>query len=114
MASLLNQNDEPLHDAADGTLKKGCLVTDSIYGEGGISAVKWAVPSGFQVAPEPAVLDHSLVGSAIYMRWEKYGWQLGRITQIIGPAFKQLSKKFNYRITWSDGHKGPGKLGVEN
>ena len=38
----------------------------------------------------------------------------GMITHVIGPEFKQLSKKFNYRIAWSDGTKGPGKLGVQN
>ena len=35
----------------------------------------------------------SLVGSNVAMRWEKYDWQLGKVTGIITNA--TLRKKFN-------------------
>ena len=37
------------------------------------------------------------------MRWEKYGWQLSRITNIFTNATPRVLKKFNYRIIWADG-----------
>ena len=74
--------------------------------------VSWSVPDGFEVADEPSKLDDTLVGSSVYMRWEKYGWQLGRITDIVTDATPRVFKKFNYRITWADGSKGPAKLSV--
>ena len=80
----------------------------------GRKEVRWAVPEGFQVANEPDKLDDSLVGMCIYMRWEVYGWQLGKITDTITSATPRLAKKFNYRIMWADGHKGPAKLAVDN
>ena len=43
----------------------------------------------------------SLVGSNIVMRWEKYSWQLVKVTGIITNATPR--KKFNYRIIWADG-----------
>ena len=52
--------------------------------------------------------------AAVYMRWEKYGWQFGRITDIVTNATPRVFKKFNYRIIWADGSKGPAKLSVEN
>ena len=55
----------------------------------------------------------SLVGSHVYMRWERYGWQLGKITDIITRATPRLFKKFNFRI-WTDGSKGPASLSVDN
>ena len=48
------------------------------------------------------------------MRWEKCGWQLGRITDIVTNATPRVFKKFNHRIIWADGSKGPAKLSVEN
>ena len=60
-------------------------------------------------------IDESLVGSAVYiMRWEKFGWQLGRITAKITAAQPRLFAKFNYRIVWADKTKGPAKLAVNN
>ena len=67
----------------------------------GVKEVSWSVPDGFEVADEPSKLDDTLVGSSVYMRWEKYGWQLGKVTGIITNA--TLRKKFNYRIIWADG-----------
>ena len=56
--------------------------------------VSWSVPDGFEVADEPSKLDDTLVGSSVYMRWEKYGWQLGRITDIVTNATPRVFKKF--------------------
>ena len=41
--------------------------------------------------------------AAVCMRWEKYGWQFGRITDIVTNATPRVFKKFNYRIIWADG-----------
>ena len=79
-----------------------------------IREVKWSVPDGFQVANEPEALDKSLVGKQIYMRWETYGWQLGKITGIVTKDTPRLIKKFNYRCVWADGSRGPAMLGVQN
>ena len=79
-----------------------------------IKEVRWSVPDGFTVAPEPSILDVSLVDSAVYMRWETYGWQMGKITGMVTSATPRLVKKFNYRIVWADGSKGPAKLQVDN
>ena len=83
-------------------------------GGGRIIEVKWSVPGGFEVADEPEALDDSIVGKTIYMRWEKYGWQLGKILEKLTNRTPRLVLKFNYRIVWSDGSKGPAKLGVDN
>ena len=51
------------------------------------------------------------------MRWEEYGWQLCRTTDIITNATPRVFKKFNYRIIWADGGSNQGaskKLSVEN
>ena len=89
-------------DGAEGTRRQG------------VKEVTWAVPDGFHVASEPSELNASLVGSHVYMRWEKYGWQLGKITDIITQATPRLFKKFNFRIIWTDGSKGPARLSVDN
>ena len=80
----------------------------------GITEVKWFVPEGFEIAPEPDVLDGRLVGKSVFFRWQKYGWQLGKITAEITNATPRLFKKFNYRVVWADQTKGPAKLGVDN
>ena len=49
------------------------------------------MPDDFKIAPEPAILDGSLVDSAVYMRWETFLWH--------GPnATPRLVKKLNYCI----------------
>ena len=48
------------------------------------------------------------------MRWEKFGWQLGKVTAIITNATPRLFKNFNFRVVWADGSKGPTKLAVDN
>ena len=50
----------------------------------------------------------------IIMRWEKYGWQLGKINDIITRSTPRLFKQYNFRLVWADGHTGPAKLSVEN
>ena len=80
----------------------------------GISEARWSIPDGFSVATEPSTLDGSLVNSAVYMRWDIYGWQMGKITSEVTNATPRLAKKFNYRIVWADGTKGPAKLQVGN
>ena len=72
--------------------------------------MRWSVPDGFTVAPEPSILDVSLVDSAVYMRWETYvaDGQDHRVTS----GTPRLIKKFNYRIVWADGSKGSAKLQV--
>ena len=79
-----------------------------------VTEVKWSIPDGFKVADEPAKLDEHLVGEYVYLRWEQYGWQLGKITGLITNSTPRLFAKFNYRISWADNSKGPSKLGVES
>ena len=52
------------------------------------------------VGPERClkILDVSLVDSAVYMRWETYGWQMGKITGTVTSAAPRLVKKSNYHI----------------
>ena len=57
------------------------------------------------MAEEPAALDSKLVGAHIFMRWETYGWQLGKITAVITKDTPRLFKSFNYRCLWADGTK---------
>ena len=109
---------QPLTDADGQVLEVGSTVVDSMFGEG---MARGTVPleKGDRVNvqidcgshEEPSKLDDTLVGSSVYMRWEKYGWQLGRITDIVTNATPRV---FNYRIIWADGSKGPAKLCVEN
>ena len=86
-------------------------------GEGdaeGITEVKWAIPPGFSVAEEPSQLDESLIGEHVYLCWEKYDWQLGKITHVITADTRRLFKKFNFRIVWADRSKGPCKLDAKS
>ena len=73
-----------------------------------------SVPPGFEVVDEPARLDQSLIGERVYLRWEKYGWQLGKITDVITEKTPQLFKKYNFRVMWADGTKGPTKAHSRN
>ena len=88
----------------------------------GAKEVSWSVPDGFEVANEPSKYRPSsmtawlaAVCACIHVRWEKYGWQLGRITDTVTNATPRGFKNLNYRIIWADGtQKGPAKLSVEN
>ena len=62
----------------------------------------------------PLLLDASLVGKTIYMRWERpHGWLIGKITEKFTSATPRLFAKFNYRIKWFDGWENH-KLNLEN
>ena len=54
---LLRHKGEPLLDAKGQQLKINATVTDEMF--------KWSAPIGFKLASEPAVLDASLIGSAL-------------------------------------------------
>ena len=69
--------------------------------------VAWALPEGFELGTEPAKLDVSLKGQMVYMRWATYGWQLGKIYDVIDRSTPRLLKKFNFRVMWMDNTKGP-------
>ena len=110
MAMLKNHLGQPLTDAAGVIIKDGSTVIDVMFGEGiarGVVPLRWSVPDGFQVADEPAKLDASLVDNHVYMRWEQFGWQLGKINGIIIRSTPRLFKQYNFRLVWADGSKGP-------
>ena len=86
-------------------------------GEGGeeqVDEVEWSVLDGFTVGAEPAKLDETLIGESVYMRWEKYGWQFGKIVGVITEATPRLFKKYNFSLVWADKSKGPASLTVQN
>ena len=64
----------------------------------------------------PAKLDETLIGETVYMRWETYGWQLGKITGVVTEATPRLFNKYNFRLAWSGrtSRQGPGSLTVKN
>ena len=105
-------NDDASGNGSEDGGEEGGEGEEGEEGEEGPQAtpVTWSVPDGFKVADEPEVLDKSLIGQKVYMRWEKYGWQLGKITDVVTQKTPQLFKKFNFRVIWSDGGKGPVKL----
>ena len=84
---------------------------DESEGDSGGSASKpkevtWALPEGFVLGTEPdmrSIDPWKLKGEIIYMRWKGYGWQLGKIYEIITTATPRLAKKFNFRVVWEDG-----------
>ena len=83
-------------------------------GPGKVTAVKWYVLEGFKVVDEPANLDKSLIGKTVFMNWETYGWQLGKITDVVDRSTPRLFAKYNFRVVWADRSKGPAKLAVDN
>ena len=105
MPALFLTSGDPLTDSAGNHLKTGQAADRRR-----VTEVKWSIPDGFKVADEPAELDARLVGEYVYLRWERYGWQLGKITGEITRSTPRLFLKFNYRITWADNNKGPSKL----
>jgi len=58
-----------------------------------------------RVRAKPTVIDASLVGCTIFMRWPApHGWLLGKLTErFITPQTPRLYAKFNVRIRWIDG-----------
>ena len=66
--------------------------------------VKWGLPEGLKVAEKPTVLNESLVGAKVFMRWAApHGWLVGVITEKFTISTPRLFAKFNYRIRWFDG-----------
>ena len=114
MAALLNSDGEQLLDKNEQPLKAGATATHDFLGDcllrGTVNVtVDWFGPGRGGLPPS--------VGAArmyTWLRWEKYGWQLGKITDIITRATPRLFKKFNFRIIWTDGSKGPASLSVDN
>ena len=63
---------------------------------------------------QPSQLDDSLVGSSVHVRWETYGWQLGRVTCSLSDIVTDgnstpiaCTKSSSDRIVWADCSKGP-------
>ena len=53
---------------------------------------------------KPALLDETLVGCIIFMRWAApHGWLVGKINDKFTPQTPRLFAKFNYRVKWFDG-----------
>ena len=76
-----------------------------------ITEVKWAIPS-WLFSCRGAV--SAVIGEHVYLPWEKYGWQLGKITHVITADTRRLFKKVNFRIVWADRSKGPCKLDAKS
>ena len=114
--SEADENDEEEADGEDG--EQDAEGEDGEEGAAlsrGIREVRWSVPDGFTVAPEPSILDVSLVDSAVYIcagrrtagRWARsQGWS--RAARLVS------SRNSTTRIVWADGSKGPAKLQVDN
>ena len=88
MPDLLQPNDEPLHDSQGNVLRKDQMVHDAMFGDG---ITRGTVP-----------LENG-VGTNVLIDWHQ-----------ITNSTPRLFKKFNFRIVWSDGSKGPAKLSVDN
>ena len=88
---------DPVTDCTGAELKDGSLVEDDMFGQGFARGLVACVGGGFN-----------------FMRWEKYGWQVWKITAAITSSTPQLFKKYNYRVVWADNSKGPTKLSVDS
>ena len=77
--------------------------------------IKWSsLPDGLTVSAKPLVLDDSLCGKNIYMRWDApHGWLLGTISVKFDQSTPRLVQKFNYRVKWFDGWENH-KLTLDN
>ena len=79
------------------------------------SEAPWHVPQGFSVAPQKPdeITAETVLHKLVFMKWAKFGWQLGRVSAMIGIDTPRLLKAgFNTRVDWVDG-KGPCKLDLE-
>lgn len=66
--------------------------------------VKWSqLDEGLVPLEKPSSLGDEVVNKLIFMRWEKYGWLLGTISQRITRDTPRLHSKYNFRIKWFDG-----------
>ena len=117
-------------------LKLGQLVIDNIFGEGEVRGteplekgagvnvlIRWVEKPdekprsrGAQHLTQPQLLDESLIGKLVFIRWESpWGWSLGTIIEkLTKEATPRLFKKFNYRVKYMDGSKGPANLPLVN
>lgn len=77
-----------------------------------IDAVSWGLPRGFEIMNKPGQIDEACVGCFVFLNWEKFGWQLGKITELITLATPRLFQQFNVRVSWADG-RGPCKLDLD-
>ena len=102
MTVLKDQSGDPITDSAGTEIKANTTVVDALFGD------------GFKVVDEPANLDKSLIGKTVFMNWETYGWQLGKITDVVDRSTPRLFAKYNFRVVWADRSKGPAKLAVDN
>ena len=112
-AELLEGEGEPAEgeEAADEEEDEG----EEAAADATMREVKWAPLPGLQVLKKPEKLDDALVGQKVYLRWETpWGWTLGVITERLTSATPRLFKKFNFRVKWSDGSKGPANLPLDN
>mmetsp|Transcript_20190 Transcript_20190/g.48437 ORF Transcript_20190/g.48437 Transcript_20190/m.48437 type:complete len:137 (+) Transcript_20190:335-745(+) len=75
-------------------------------------SVRWYLPAGFQIARKPSSIDVSCVGKLVFFHWEKFGWQLGKVTELITAATPRLMRNFNVRVAWADG-RGPTMLDLD-
>ena len=85
---------------------------DRVNGGGFNALVDWdgggaardQMGEGLKVADKPTLLDASLVGLLVFMRWPApHGWLVGVVTEKFTNATPRLFAKFNYRIKWFDG-----------
>ena len=114
MTVLKDQSGDPITDSAGTEIKANTTVVDALFGDG---ITRGTVPldhgKGVNV-DEPANLDKSLIGKTVFMNWETYGWQLGKITGVVDRSTPRLFAKYNFRVVWADRSKGPAKLAVDN
>ena len=107
---------QPLTNADGQVSKVGSTMVGSMFGEGiARGTVRFEKGDGVNVCKSTGVgrrqqlnagkppsrgsrirswRDYSLFGSSVHMRWEEYGWQLCRITDIITNATPRVFKKF--------------------
>lgn len=78
-----------------------------------VEPVSWSVPNGFRVADKPSAIDERCVNMHVFMKWEGFGWQLGKISEVLTSATPRLVKKYNVRVVWADA-RGPAMLDLQS
>ena len=106
MTVLKDQSGDPITDSAGTEIKANTTVVDALFGDG---ITRGTVP-----------LDHGKGVNVLIdwfgprLNWETYGWQLGKITDVVDRSTPRLFAKYNFRVVWADRSKGPAKLAVDN
>ena len=95
--------DEADKEAGEAARDDGGSESDEETMQGDGREVKWYLPDGLQTKAKPMVLDASLVGAIIFMRWENYGWLTGTISEKFTKDTPRLFAKYNFRVKWFDG-----------